>query len=200
MKVKLILFSLFILFFCIFLLGVSETDERCYFLPDGWPLPDKNHFTFKNERIIDLGDGSIKKIIEREYKFSGSGEGYPFYIPRFDNNNCIWLDEFYRFFLGFYWVYLVKSNGKEYVLFYVFVNSSVAKVYECGEYSITEPGYGYTVLLSNFSMNGVFDRLHIISGIEPHDLADEDPENRFPYKTLLKKLLSSYDISALGKK
>ena len=193
-----ILFVYLLLCFSIGLLSKSKIDECSYYLPGGWSLPDKSQFTFQNEKNINLGVGPIKNIIQREYKYLGQGEGYSFYIQRF-NDNCIWLDEFLRIIIKKYTEYIVILNNKEYVLFYEFINTSVGKAYCEGEYSTTDIDVGYSILLSNVSMNGVFDRLSLLYP-DLNDLSSSNnSEEGFPYKSFFIKLLSFYDLSVLGK-
>lgn len=194
--------------FCCGLLYCKSLDNYYQYLtnPRGWSLPDKKLFFLDSEKTINLGGELNIKIIQQIYKYNDNNKDYHYYIEKFDDHG-VYLDEFYRFLINDYYVYLIRTKDGEKVLFYNISTFAERGVFlEDGSYETTEWNYGFSVLLTDFNLDGCFDRLYPLSGGEPSGLVlttKEDIEKAkdyFPFRKMFLHLLTFYDLSFLDNK
>jgi len=196
-----IVISFFILTFSILYCSDNSLD-KIFYNPQGFNLPDKSQFSLVGEQIVTLGNGMVKDIIERKYKYIGSDENYKYFIERF-TGECVFLDEFYRFQISGYTVYLLKKDNIEKILFYDIGNISQGGAYCSDSYISTEIEYGFSVLLSDYNFDGVFERLHLLGIDFGEDLNEKSggsdkKEDYFPYRNSFINLLKFFDLKFLN--
>lgn len=198
---KTIIVQALVIISCVSLFGQVTNNDRYFFNPKGWSLPEKNLFSLDREKVINLGNEFNTQIIQQVYKYIGKGKHYSYYLERFARN-CVFFDEFYRFFINDFIVYLIRTKNGEKILFYnigTFAEGGV--ICEDGFFATTEKEYSFSVLLTDFNFDGCFDRLYPLSGGELSDVVldtEKDIEKvkeLFPYKKLFLRLLKFYDLS-----
>jgi hypothetical protein len=191
---------------CFFIIAFSisgnsdDNLDEIFYNPNGFNLPDKSQFSLVGEKIITLGGGIVKDIIEREYNYIGPDENYRYFIERFAGE-CVFLDEFYRFLISGYRVYILKKNNIEKILFYDIGNLAQGRAYCSDDYSSTEIGYGFSIWLSDYNFDGVFDRLHLLGIDSLDDIKNagiEYTEDSFPYRCSFIQLLKFFDLKFLN--
>ena len=197
----------FYVFSCGILYCKSLDNNYQYFInPEGWSLPDKKLFSLDSEKRINLGGELNIQIIQQIYKYNDINKDYHYYIERFDDYG-VYLDEFYRFLISGYVVCLIRTKNGEKILFYDINSFAERGVFlEDGSYETTEWNYGFSVLLTDFNLDGCFDRLYPLFGGELSDVVlttKEDIEkvkDFFPFRKMFLHLLTFYDLSFLDNK
>ena len=200
---KIILFiTLIMSVFCFDVSGQTSYKDKYILNPSGWTLPDKELFSLKSEKRIKLE--SEKEIIPQIYKYKGKGVQYPYYLERF-SGNCVYLDEFYRFYIDGYVVYLIRTKNTEKILLYNIGTAAEGGVIcEDGSFATTEKEYGFSILLTDLNFDGVFDRLYFpyaeTSDVVLRTKEDiEKVKDFFPYKKFFLRLLKLSDQSFMDK-
>ena len=201
---KIVLFyALIVPILCFDLLGQTSGNDKYILNPSGWALPDKKLFSLKREKIIKLE--SEKVIIQQIYKYKGKGAEYPYYLERF-SGNCVYLDEFYRFYIDGYAVYLIRTKNTEKILLYnIATVADGGVICDDGSFATTEKEYSFSVLLADLNFDGVFDRLYFpyaeTSDVVLRTKEDiEKVKDFFPYKKFFLRLLNLCDRSFMDKK
>lgn len=176
-------------------LGSSDDNlDKIFYNPNGFSLPDKSKFTKISEKTIFLGEGLVNEIIERKYKYIVPNEHYQYFIERFAGE-CVYLDEFYRFQITGYTVYLLKKGKTEKFLFYNIGNEIQGRAHCSGSYSSTEIEYGFSFFVSDYNFDGVFDRLHLLGIDFGEDMNGFETKDYFPYRKSFVLLLKFFDLS-----
>ena len=102
---------------------------------------------------------------------------------------------------------IIETNAEFLYLFYDINSFAERGVFlEDGSYETTEWNYGFSVLLTDFNLDGCFDRLYPLFGGELSDVVlttKEDIEkvkDFFPFRKMFLHLLTFYDLSFLDNK